>query len=207
MTVAPVQRREPVQARSRLTVIRILDAAAAIADEEGVDATTTRAIAKRAGVSYPSLYRFFADRDAILDELLERHCAELDARCVAAEQTWHIGSVAELLNNELDLHVGYYRRYPGAARLWMGGRTSPTVTRHVRARMQNLAGRIHMILAEAGLIPADTDPRATLVAVEMADRILELSFRDNTDFDEEILAIGRRALIAFGGDLARHSTI
>ena len=207
MTVAPVQRREPVQARSRLTVIRILDAAAAIADEEGVDATTTRAIAKRAGVSYPSLYRFFADRDAILDELLERHCAELDARCVAAEQTWHIGSVAELLNNELDLHVGYYRRYPSAARLWMGGRTSPTVTRHVRARMQNLAGRIHMILAEAGLIPADTDPRATLVAVEMADRILELSFRDNTDFDEEILAIGRRALIAFGGDLARHSTI
>ena len=50
MTVAPVQRREPMQARSRLTVTRILDAAAAIADEEGVDATTTRAIADRAGV-------------------------------------------------------------------------------------------------------------------------------------------------------------
>jgi AcrR family transcriptional regulator len=102
MTVAGVQRREPVQARSRLTVTRILDAAAAIADEHGVDATTTRAIADRAGVSYPSLYRFFADRDAILDELLERHCAELDARCVAAEQTWNVISVAELLNNELD---------------------------------------------------------------------------------------------------------
>ena len=52
MTVAPIQRREPVQARSRLTVTRILDAAAAIADENGVDATTTRAIADRAGVSY-----------------------------------------------------------------------------------------------------------------------------------------------------------
>ena len=71
--------------------------------------------------------------------------------------------------------------------------------------MQNLAGRIHAILVAAELIAADTDPRATLVAVEMADRILELSFRDNADFDEEILAIGRRALIAFGDDLARHS--
>ena len=151
----------------------------------------------------PHLYRFFADRDAILDELLERHCAELDARCVEAEQTWAITSVADLLNNELDLHVVYYRLYPSSARLWMGGRTSPTVTKHVRARMQNLAGRIHTILVDAGLIPADTDPRATLVAVEMADRILELSFRDNSDFDEEILAIGRRALIAFGSDLAR----
>jgi len=207
MTVAPVQRRAPVQARSRQTVTRILDAAAAIADEQGVDAATTRAIADRAGVSAPSLYRFFADREAILDELLEQHCAALDARCIEAEQTWQIESVAELLNNEIDLHVHYYRRYPSSARLWMGGRTSPTVTKHVHARMQNLAGRLHAILVTAGLIPADTDPRAMLVAVEMADRILELSFRDRADatadFDEEILAIGRRALNAFGLDLSR----
>lgn len=202
MTVAPVQRRAPVQERSRQTVTRILDAAAAIADEQGVDAATTRAIADRAGVSPPSLYRFFADREAILDELLEQHCAALDARCVEAETTWRIDSIADLLNNQLDLHVHYYRRYPSAARLWMGGRTSPTVTRHVRARMQNLAARVHAILVDRGLIPSDTDPRAMLVAVEMADRVLELSFRDNADFDEQILAIGRRALIAFGRDLS-----
>jgi AcrR family transcriptional regulator len=202
MTVTPVQRRAPVQERSRQTVVRILDAAAAIADEQGVDAATTRAIADRAGVSYPSLYRFFADREAILDELMERHCAELDARCVEAENTWQITSIAELLNNELDLHVHYYRRHPGSARLWMAGRTSPTVTKHVHARMRNLAGRLHTILVRTGLIPADTDPRSLLVAVEMADRILELSFRDNSDFDQEILDIGRRALIAFGRDLS-----
>jgi len=202
VTIAPVQRRAPVQARSRQTVTRILNAAAAIADEEGVDAVTTRAIADRAGVSSPSLYRFFADREAILDELLERHCAELDTRCEEAEQTWRIDSIAELLNHELDLHIHYYRRYPSAARLWMAGRTSPTVTKHVHSRMQRLAGRMHAILVSAGLIPADTDPRALLVAVEMADRILELSFRDNSDFDQAILEIGRRALIAFGRDLS-----
>ncbi|BBY65842.1 TetR/AcrR family transcriptional regulator [Mycolicibacterium helvum] len=202
MTTASVPRRAPVQARSRQTVARILDAAAAIADEDGVDAVTTRAIADRAGVSYPSLYRFFADRDAILDELMEQHCAEIDARCVAAEQTWVITSIAELLNNELDLHVDYYRKHPGAAGLWMGGRTSPTVTKHVHARMQALAGRLHDILVAAGLIPVDTDPRAMLVGVEMADRMLELSYRDNNDFDEAILGIGRVALIAFGNAMA-----
>lgn len=202
MTTVSVPRRAPVQARSRQTVARILDAAAAIADEQGVDAATTRTIADRAGVSYPSLYRFFADRDAILDELMERHCAEIDARCVAAEQTWEIASIADLLNNELDLHVDYYRKHPSAAGLWMGGRTSPTVTKHVHARMQTLAGRLHTILIDAGLIPADTDPRAMLVAVEMADRMLELSYRDNNDFDEAILGIGRAALIAFGDAMA-----
>lgn len=207
MTTASVPRRAPVQARSRQTVARILDAAAAIADEQGVDAATTRTIADRAGVSYPSLYRFFADRDAILDELMERHCAEIDARCVAAEQTWDITSIADLLNNELDLHVDYYRKHPGAAGLWMGGRTSPTVTKHVHARMQTLADRLHNILVAAGLIPAGTDPRNMLVAVEMADRMLELSYRDNNDFDEAILGIGRRALIAFGEELSGSRSI
>lgn len=201
MTTASAARRAPMQARSRQTVTRILDAAAAIADEQGVDAATTRAIADRAGVSYPSLYRFFPDREAILGELLARHCSEMDARCAEAEKTWRIGSVADLLNNELDLQIHYYRRHPGSARMWMGGRTSPTVTEHVRARMKNLADRIHRILTDAALIPVGTDPRAMLVAVEMADRILELSYRRG-DFDEEILDIGRRALIAFGRDLS-----
>ncbi|WP_313675481.1 TetR/AcrR family transcriptional regulator [Mycolicibacterium sp.] len=202
MTATPVRRRAPVQARSRKTVTRILKAAAAIADELGVQAVTTRTIADRAGVSYPSLYRFFADREAILDALMERHCAELDARCMEAERTWKITSIADLLNNELDLHVHYYRRYPSSARLWMGGRTSAIVTKHVRARMQNLAGRIHAMLVSAELIPAHTDPRALLVAIEMADRVLELSFRDGGDFDQAILDLGRRALIAFGRDLS-----
>ncbi len=202
MTTANVSRRAPVQERGRQTVVRILDAAATIADELGVDAVTTRAIADRAGVSYPSLYRFFADREAILDELMERHCAELDARCIEAEQTWNITSIADLLNYELDLHVHYYRRYPSSARLWMGGRTSPTVTKHVRARMQTLAGRIHAILVARDLIPPHTDTRALLVAVEMADRVLELAFRDNNDFDQDLLDMGRRAIIAFGRDLS-----
>ncbi|HPX35242.1 MAG TPA: TetR/AcrR family transcriptional regulator [Mycobacterium sp.] len=203
MTTASVARRAPVQERSRLTVTRILDAAAAIADEQGVDAATTRAIADRAGVSYPSLYRFFPDREAILGELLERQCADLDARCVQAEQTWQVTSVAELLDNEIDLHVRYYREHPSTARIWMGGRTSPAVTGYVRARMQTLAGRMQAILVEAGLMPADADPRAMLVFVEMADRLLELSYRDGLDFDEDILAIGRKALIAAGRDLAQ----
>ena len=41
----------------------------------------------------------------------------------------------------------------------MGGRTSPTVTKHVHLRMQTLANRLHDILVDRGLIPADTDRR------------------------------------------------
>lgn len=205
MTTASVGRRAPVQERGRQTVARILDAAAEIADELGADAVTTRAVADRAGVSYPSLYRFFPDREAILEALLERLCADLDARCIEAEQTWKITSVEQLLNNEIDIHLTYYLEHPVVPRMWMGGHTSPAVTAYVRARMRTLAARMHTLLVEAGLIPADTDPLAMLVAVELGDRILELAYRNNAGggFDPEILAIGRRALIAVCRDLAR----
>ena len=201
MTTAPTQRREPAQARSRQTVTRILDAAAAIVDEHGVDAATTRTIADRAGVAYPSLYRFFADRDEILDRLLERHLAQIDNRAEAAERSCDIGSAWDLFSAELDLHIAYYREHPSAAKLWMGGRNSTAVVNQVHARMRTLAQRIHARLVDAHLIGGDTDPRAVLVAVEIADRILELAYRGDQDFDEAILDHGRRALNAYCDDL------
>lgn len=205
MTTASVGRRAPVQERSRQTVSRILEAAAEIADELGADAVTTRSVADRAGVSYPSLYRFFPDREAILEGLLEKLTEELDARCIAAEQTWTITSVEQLLNNEIDLHIAYYTEHPVVPRMWMGGHTSPAVTAYVRARMRALANRMHALLVDAGLIPADTEPLSMLVVVEMGDRVLELAYRNSADggFDPEILAVGRRALIAACRDLAR----
>ena len=201
MTTALTQRREPTQARSRRTVTRILDAAAAIVDEHGVDAATTRTIADRAGVAYPSLYRFFADRDEIFDRLLERHLTQIDDRTEAAERTWDISSAWDLFSAELDLHIGYYREHPSAARLWMGGRSSTAVVTQVHARMRTLAQRIHARLVDEHLISGDTDPRAVLVAVEIADRILELAYRGGQDFDEAILDHGRRALSAYCDDL------
>jgi AcrR family transcriptional regulator len=183
-------------------VTRILDAAATIVDEDGVDAATTRTIADRAGVAYPSLYRFFADRDEILDRLLERHLTDIDARAEAAERTWDISSIWDLVNAELELHIAYYREHPSAARLWMGGRTSTAVVAKVHDRMRTLAQRIHARLVDAHLISGDTDPRAVLVAVEIADRVLELAYRDGHDFDETILGHGRKALIAYCNDLA-----
>ena len=201
MTTALTQRREPTQARSRQTVTRILDAAAAIVDEHGVDAATTRTIADRAGVAYPSLYRFFADRDEIFDRLLERHLTQIDDRTEAAERTWDISSAWDLFSAELDLHIGYYREHPSAARLWMGGRSSTAVVTQVHARMRTLAQRIHARLVDEHLISGDTDPRAVLVAVEIADRILELAHRGGQDFDEAILDHGRRALSAYCDDL------
>lgn len=190
-------RRKPVQERSRRTVAAILDATAAIVDEHGVTAATTRAIADRAGVAYPSLYRFFSDRDQILDDLLARHTMAVDALSIEGEWTWNIATAMDLLDAEFELHIAYYRSHPSAARLWFAGRRSETVTAFAHRRMRTLADRIYRLLLERELIPADADAQAVLVAIELADRAMELAYRGRDDFDDELLALGRFAVTSF----------
>lgn len=197
MTTTAPQRRQPIQERSRETVARILDAAAVLIDEAGIEATTTRAIAERAGVAYPSLYRFFADREEIFDQLLERHLSDLDAEAVAVERTWQISSVGDVIDRELDLHIAYYEAHPSSARLWLSGRSSPTVVAHVRARTKVLAERMRGALIDAGLIARDTDPRVWLLVVELGDRILDVAFRGGKRHDPAVIRLGRTALKAY----------
>ena len=64
-------RKKPTQARSRLTVASILEAATQVLDAEGEPSLTTKLVAERAGVSIGTLYQYFPNRDAILLALAE----------------------------------------------------------------------------------------------------------------------------------------
>jgi AcrR family transcriptional regulator len=68
-------RNQPQQARSRVTVAVILDAAIRILDREGLDALNTSHVAEVAGVSVGTLYQYFAHREAIMDALQRRELA------------------------------------------------------------------------------------------------------------------------------------
>lgn len=74
-----IRRRRPIQGRSQATYEALLTATAQILVRRGAEATTTNAIAARAGVSIGSLYQYFADRDALVLELIRRHVAAMTA--------------------------------------------------------------------------------------------------------------------------------
>lgn len=194
-------RRDPVQARSRETVERILDAAAELIAEAGVDATTTRTIADRAGVSAAALYRFFENRDQILDRLLQRDLVRLDDHLQAGEEGWVPGDVAELIHRELSLYCEYFERSPSVVALWFGARISDTVVAQVRERNLRVARRLQELCEAAGLV-AGVDLAAFAVLVELGDRVLELAFRDRRKADPGTLALGEQALAAYLGTLA-----
>ena len=76
LPAAQQARRAPVQQRSRVRVEAMLDAAAALVVERGVEGLGTRAIAEAAGLPVASIYQYFADKDAILLALVERDTSE-----------------------------------------------------------------------------------------------------------------------------------
>ncbi len=63
-------RNEPVQARSNMTVSRILDAAERVIEDQGVFNLRTAEVAKNAGVSIGTVYRYYEDANAIIDALV-----------------------------------------------------------------------------------------------------------------------------------------
>lgn len=109
--------REPQQGRSRETVERILEAAEQEIGSRGLAAAGTRAIAARAGLSVGALYRFFPDKDAIVDALARRYLADLmpaysDTIAEVAPGTDLSVVVGTLVRQAAELqlaHPGYYR--------------------------------------------------------------------------------------------------
>jgi len=64
----------------------ILEAAEEVAATRGLEATSTAAIAERAGVAVGTLYNYFVDRDALLAALFKLRRDELLPRIVAAAE-------------------------------------------------------------------------------------------------------------------------
>jgi AcrR family transcriptional regulator len=76
----PLQLRAvPVQARSKQSVERILDTAAHLLDEVGLEGFNTNLLAQRANVKVRTVYRYFPDKYALLLALMQRLSAEWQA--------------------------------------------------------------------------------------------------------------------------------
>ena len=198
--MAPVKtRRQPVQARSQARVERILAAATAIVEEDGVDAATTRSIATRAGVPVATLYQFFADRDAVLDEVLRRELEALDRHVAgqSAQAAAAMSSLADFIEFGFEVHRAYYRSRVAFARLWFGGRRSPSVEVAVRDRGRRLARQWHALMIHGGLIDPATEPVVSELAIELGDRVFECAYRPRRRQRRTPFAEGKPAVTAY----------
>lgn len=89
--------RQPKQSRSQKTVEKILDATAEILSDKGYDGLNTNAVAKLAAVNIATLYNYFPNKQALLEQLLQRFNEQQMTMVIAELQT----------NPDKDERVGY----------------------------------------------------------------------------------------------------
>ena len=100
----------------------ILTAAAAILDDTGDgQAITLRAVARRVGISAPSIYPHFSDRDAILLTLTRAAFAELADRLRTAPPAASPATARVRLVAVCDAYLDYAVAHPERYRLMFGG--------------------------------------------------------------------------------------
>jgi AcrR family transcriptional regulator len=124
--------RAPSQDRGQRRVDSILDSAAALFAEHGVDAVSVNAIASHAGSSVGSLYHFFPNKDAIVEALALRYCREMVSLNMMLLRPEAISAPIDVvLNGVVDGFAQYHETNPGydpvysAAIRNAGGRESP----------------------------------------------------------------------------------
>ncbi|GAA1392299.1 TetR family transcriptional regulator [Kitasatospora putterlickiae] len=200
-------RRRPVQQRSQERYERILDACAALLDEVGAAALTTKEVAQRARVPIGTLYQFFAGKEDLLAALacrnLDHYLHRLDDR-LHAEAPAGPDGFTDLAVEEF---VAMKRTVPGFGRLDFGltGASGVRDDRYLLdAAVDNNTAVALRLQALGGELFATADPAAlTLglrVALEAADAVLGLAFRGDPQGDPAMIAECKRLVRCYLGE-------
>ncbi len=187
----------PTQERSRRRVEQMLDAAAALVVEQGVEAVSTRGIAEAAEVPVATLYQYFADKEALMLALADRDMAEMDDQVAAALADLVDPTLAELVETTMRTFVSVYHRRPAFVEIYLRGRGNATVRDYGRRHNLRIAEALHAYATDAGLVPASLGPEVARVAVELGDRAFEVAFGERIDGDAVLLEEGIAAVTAY----------
>lgn len=191
-------RRTPVQGRSQVTVRKVRDAAAVLlARGHGVEMLTTAQIAAIAGVSVGALYRFFPDKQAIVDAIALDHMAAFEEALMARLMLAFPADAPAFLAAVVDGFVAYLDQHPDFRTLafGQGTRTISAATRDSYAASGEMLGTLREVLAETyGVVTDDRFDLRLRLAIEAGERLLAFALEQPAR--EAALAEVRRILVA-----------
>ena len=191
---APLGKREQTKAANREEIrIAAIDAFS----ELGFGATTVRDIVRRTSLASGTFYNYYADKDAILTELVGEHVADADRAMMAARaaattprEAVELGAAAYfgLLMERADL-LAMFRRNAGTIRAYAAGDMLTQVIASFREDLDRL-------LADAGAGELDTELLASGVIGAGMDIAMRFAERGGDDPEPAIAVL--RALLVDG---------
>lgn len=195
-------RAEPVQQRSAERITSLLDAAAELIDQNGIDGLTTSDVATRSGSSVGVVYRYFPNIQSLLKALAARNLDKFTTRLqeVLPEDT---SDALGAMNGIVDSYVELARTEPGFRALRFGDviddrfiRENPSATSALSSLFTDILVSRYR-LEQTDELSFDID-----VLVEIGDALLHRAFRYEAQGDERYIARLRQIVADF---LSQHS--
>jgi AcrR family transcriptional regulator len=116
----------------------IVAAAARLLERTGnEDAVTLRGVAREAGISAPSIYGHFPDRDAVLDAVIDDGFARLHAALVGAPAT----PTSRAVRAVVEAYLSFAQEHPGQYRVLFGRSRAADAPSQQADVMDDLHGR------------------------------------------------------------------
>lgn len=176
-------RRDPVQERSQETVGRIRAAAARLlAGGTAAQALTTAQIATEAALSVGALYRFFADKQAIIDAVALAHLEAFQDELAGLLLADLPETPAAFLGAVLDAFAAYLGAHPDFRTLAYGTPALPArAISPALFEREAGEGALAELLRESlvtlyGLEPGADFPFRLRIAAELGDRLIAHAF-------------------------------
>lgn len=189
-------RNEPVQARSTARLAALLDAAAEVIDEIGYERLTTAMVADRAGASIGTVYRYFPDRIAVLQNLAARNAERITDRVLDAIRSEQHADWTVALRAAFDVYVDAFRSEPGFSSLRLGDVLDLRPASGTPANTV-LADRMYdALVARFGFESSERGRTAFEAGVESSDALIARAFARDPEGSPEFLEMGRTAATA-----------
>jgi AcrR family transcriptional regulator len=167
------RRRTPRQQRGQNTLDALLDATATLIDEVGYEQLTTKAIAARAGTSIGAFYQFFANKEAAVNELVQRYRRQVRENLGPAIGDPRDGISSAWVSRIIAGLAQIHRNMPGFRGVWSGRHRTGPLGDQARALRQEVFDVLDRILGDAFADVAVADRRRCLsIALETAYLLL-----------------------------------
>lgn len=194
-------RRAPVQERSQETVARALAAASGLlARGVAVDALTTAQIAAEAGMSVGGLYRFFPDKQAIVDAIAVRHMELFQERMGTAILADFPEGPRDFLCVVIDSFVAYLDANPDFRTVAFGapggGRAISRPTQEDYAGHQVSALVMEFLAGAYDMAPTPDLAFRLRMATEIGDRLLAFALHQPDQAARNKVVDGAKDLLA-----------
>jgi AcrR family transcriptional regulator len=191
-------RNAPIQARSRERLRRVLDAADEVLAAEGPEAFTTTRVGEVAGVSIGSVYRFFPDKEAIVEALAVRYWSDFEDLVAGVAEADEAQPLDDPIGAVVDVLIAGFRARPGFLGLWFGGLRTEQVRDATRPTRTAIARSIERILQHHWpSAPGPTRVRVAEMAVLAGDGLLREAFRRDRHGDGIVLTESKHMLRAY----------